>query len=199
MPKEYIEYMETIKKANPDYWHKLWTDEDVKDFKLVNKNIFDNCSNNGVKSDIFRYEILQRYGGIYMDTDFIAHKSFDDLLGFDFFSGTSCAQNCEILNGLFGTIPNHPIMNLAIKELSNKTPHHSFQNMANAVLDFSGPRFMTKCFLEVTEETHNVVVLPEKYFYPIPNFQRHNYQPSMIDLYKTEDSYCTHVWGCSWQ
>jgi mannosyltransferase OCH1-like enzyme len=198
IPERYVECMKTIKEVNSDYWHKLWTDEDVKNFGLINQKIYDECNNYGVRSDLFRYEILQRYGGIYMDTDFIAHKPFDNLLGFDFFAGTGCVNKVSLQNSIIASIPNHPIMNLAIKKLTPKIPHPTFSNMNTEVLGFTGPYFLTECFLEATEETHNAVILPEKYFYSFPNIHKDNYEPGMIDLYKTEDSYCSHLWGCSW-
>jgi mannosyltransferase OCH1-like enzyme len=41
---------------------------------------FDRASNFGEKSDIWRYEILFRLGGVYVDTDFECVRPFDSLL-----------------------------------------------------------------------------------------------------------------------
>src|SRR5271157_4561121 len=70
LPKKYFKLIETFKKFNPDWIHMLWTDENIKDLDLINKEIFDKQINMGSKSDILRYEILKKYGGIYFDTDF---------------------------------------------------------------------------------------------------------------------------------
>lgn len=58
-------------------------------FKLKNTNPYINGSNYGEKSDVLRYEILQQFGGIYVDCDFECLKSFDSLLSCNFFSGFS--------------------------------------------------------------------------------------------------------------
>ena len=37
---------------------------------MKNNFAFSQASNWGMKSDIFRYEILMKYGGVYIDTDY---------------------------------------------------------------------------------------------------------------------------------
>lgn len=77
LPKQYKKYQKSWRHHHPDWEYKLWTDADVEAFQLHNKKLFDEAKNYGEKSDIFRYEILHRYGGVYIDTDIECLKPFD--------------------------------------------------------------------------------------------------------------------------
>jgi mannosyltransferase OCH1-like enzyme len=48
-----------------------------------NINAFNDTPNNGQKSDILRSQILYEFGGVYLDTDFILVKTFEELLDLD--------------------------------------------------------------------------------------------------------------------
>jgi mannosyltransferase OCH1-like enzyme len=43
---------------------------DVKLMILKNQKAYSLAKNWGMKSDILRYEILQKFGGVYIDTDY---------------------------------------------------------------------------------------------------------------------------------
>jgi mannosyltransferase OCH1-like enzyme len=68
-----------IKRINNDYEVKEWNDDNI-DFELIQKDFYNITENVGSKSDILRFEILNKYGGIYMDYDFIQIKKFDELV-----------------------------------------------------------------------------------------------------------------------
>ena len=67
--------------SNPDWEYKLWTEKEINDFKLKNENIYDKEPTYRGKSDIARYEILFREGGIFLDADslWINNKSLNNL------------------------------------------------------------------------------------------------------------------------
>ena len=56
-------------KYHPDWEYKLWTDETVKEITLINQELFDKAKNYGEKSDILKWELVYRFGGVYIDTD----------------------------------------------------------------------------------------------------------------------------------
>ncbi|CAN0053305.1 unnamed protein product [Ectocarpus fasciculatus] len=90
---------------------RLWTDADINAFGLENRGAFDAAQNFGQKSDILRYEILLRHGGLYVDVDFLCLDSFDDLhRRYEFYAGVSNTGTFELNNGLIGCRPGHPIM-----------------------------------------------------------------------------------------
>ena len=59
--------MDTWTKKNGSWDHMLWNDENI--FQLINQNQFDAYRELPGKADILRYEILHRYGGLFVDAD----------------------------------------------------------------------------------------------------------------------------------
>lgn len=207
VPQKYKKYIDSIKEKNPEYEYRLWTDSAVDTFEMKNRKLFNACDNIGAKSDILRYEILERFGGIYLDTDFLALKSFDSLLGFDFFGGIGGQHihKPEVFNGLIGCVPNHPVLKKCIDGLSHKSAAEISSSQkttkfkaAMKIIKFSGPQYFTQVFLNNTDEFSNSIVLPDKYFYSLPARLRDKYNEDTINQYITKDSIVVHLWGCTW-
>lgn len=77
-----IKSQKKLKKYNPDFEYKLWTDIEIKDlFHKHHKKLYDNWDNlKGIhKSDLGRYLILYIEGGFYCDTDFYVSQPFTNL------------------------------------------------------------------------------------------------------------------------
>ena len=53
----------------PEWSYKLWTEKEIMELDLTNKLQFASEPFNNGKSDIARYEILNRIGGVFMDAD----------------------------------------------------------------------------------------------------------------------------------
>lgn len=75
-----IKMMESWKLKNPDYEYILWDDEEIKRRAMVFKctdeiDLFQEI--NG-KCDIMRWEILYKYGGIFIDADSFCIEPLDD-------------------------------------------------------------------------------------------------------------------------
>lgn len=68
----------SLKAINPDFKYYIWTEENLP--VLHNQKAFRATTSYAMKSDIARLEILYIYGGIYVDTDFIALRPFTSLL-----------------------------------------------------------------------------------------------------------------------
>ena len=70
-------------------------------------------------ADYFRAWVLYNYGGIYLDTDVVVYKKFDDMLNTKFFIG------CEDIGWLnpatFGCEEKHPIIKKVLDSF-HKTP-----------------------------------------------------------------------------
>lgn len=76
-----IEWMQTWKEKHPDWEYKLWTDEDVKNLPMKCRRAFDLQPKDYVyQSDVLRYEILFRYGGIFIDADSTCLKKIPDTM-----------------------------------------------------------------------------------------------------------------------
>lgn len=101
--------------ASLDYEYNLWTDTAWELFggfdfwvnKLNLKNVHP-----GITSDVLRALIVNKFGGLYIDTDIELIKDPTELLDTSFLCGFENAP--VIMGGFFGGIKNHSILNTII-------------------------------------------------------------------------------------
>jgi len=194
MPQELKKYTATWlqKHAKGGWRYKLWTDKDVENFNLYNKDIFDRETNFGAKSDIFRYEILYRHGGVYVDTDFECLRALDLFNHrYDFYVGIQPldTQYLQLGIGLIGSAPGHPILKHSIETL-----RHSFDTHKGAPAK-TGPIHLTRSFFAVAGKTDTIdIAFPATYFYPLGGYDND------IDRDKWEKigGFAVHWWGKTW-
>ena len=202
-PKEYEYYRDKMMDINIGWEYKLWTDKDVDSFGLQNIKLFNNITNLGARSDIFRYEILDRMGGIYIDTDFDTVKSFDDLTHLDFFAGNGHVDTPEVFNSIMASIPGHKYMNNIVNELLKKD---TFLDDIPGVMNNTGPYFVSRVFFDTINEGDNVVIFPTKFLFPFPAVHRHQYHRlsdeqylNLVSSFYSENTYVSHLWHTTWQ
>lgn len=200
-PDKYNELLDSWRWFHKDWTIKIWTDADILTFPFENRAIFNEVRNIGTKSDILRYEILYQYGGVYIDVDFLCLRSFNDFLYLDFFGGHAGSEFPEILNGLFGCTPKHQILRNVIDGLKNKPlPNEA---TFEEILSFCGTYYLAKIFQE-TENKGRCVVFPKEFFYSFPGSERFTIRNNpdwkeMVLKHRHSNSYCLHLWACSWQ
>jgi mannosyltransferase OCH1-like enzyme len=192
LPLKYKIYCNTWQEMHPDWEYKLWRDKDVEELQLDNGVLYEYAKNLGQKSDILRYDILRKEGGLYVDTDFECLKPFDDLLYLDFFVGIAYDNNPLLYCGLFGSTPHNEIICNCVDDLN--TPYNG--NDANTIMHLTGPEHITRSVLKsVDENTRRVVAFPMDFFYPFPNDVRFT---GDAYAYIKPWSYAVHHWKTSW-
>jgi mannosyltransferase OCH1-like enzyme len=116
---------------------KLWTEENIP--PLSNGDLLQKCSCLGQRSDIVRYEILLREGGVYIDTDMECLRSIEPLIrGGKFFAlrRDPRIENRETHStAIFGAAQQHPIMADMVKGLRQKLRPESWTSI--------GPPFLS--------------------------------------------------------
>lgn len=204
IPDKYKRLTQTWQYQHPDWEYKLWTDDDVESFGMSSINSFNSVDNKGGKADIFRYEIVNRYGGIYADTDFDCIKPFDDFLHLDFFCGTGYIENPCVFNGLFGCAPKHPILQTLIDIINKK--NFSGDRGYEEIMELTGAYFITNVLVEYMKGTsERIVIFPKNYFYPFPPELRFTTKTDTPEERKLAHSfikprtYAIHLWYTSWQ
>ena len=87
MPQSQKKCIEGWKKLMPDYEIKRWDEStfNLDDFPLAKYAC--EVKKYALASDVCRYNVLSKFGGIYLDTDVELFKRFDDLLDCNFFTG----------------------------------------------------------------------------------------------------------------
>lgn len=124
-PEKALKWKESWQKMHPDWEYKLWTNADVQHFDFANKKYFNQATNWGEKADILRYELVYRFGGLYVDIDFECLKPFDWLHHCcDFYAGIQAIpllfnHKLRVANGLIAARPEHPILAHAIARIKD--------------------------------------------------------------------------------
>ncbi|XP_023335541.1 uncharacterized protein LOC111706843 [Eurytemora carolleeae] len=126
----------------------------MKDYSL--KDLFDQEENIGGKSDILRYEIVYRNGGVYFDTDSISLKPFFSLLTNSFVSQNYDGWN-NIQNSVFGFPKGSKYLEYVMKALRWNIK----QNNPNGVPSRTGPAFFSGAFVKYNDA--NIHMIHQKY------------------------------------
>ena len=115
LPDEFAAYGETWRAHHPDWRFELWTEDHLPDdLRLL--EVRDRLRVPAERADILRLEVLWRYGGVYLDTDFECKKSLDPLLDdVEFF--TAYLKPGRVNNAIIGATTQHPILDRALREL----------------------------------------------------------------------------------
>lgn len=72
--------IQSWKDKNPSLEYKLWTNDDLTPEHFLTYDLIQKARSYAQASDMMRYEILNRFGGIYVDTDFECLQSVEPLL-----------------------------------------------------------------------------------------------------------------------
>ena len=133
--------MDSWKKYNNDWEYKLWDEENIKELKIKEFNIYSKELNPGYRSDIVRYIVLNKYGGIYVDTDFECIKSIPyDLLNYKFVSCVIFGNKPSIANGMMMSTPGF----ILIKNILKSIEKDNYINDIKDIIKNSGPEILTK-------------------------------------------------------
>jgi len=136
-----------MKEMNPDYIHKIYTDEEIDDF--VNKNFqgeIADCYNKlniiVAKVDFWRYLILYKYGGIYLDMDSSINKPLDQLIKEDD-NAIITAEGNPNLFVQWALIFNkeHPILRMTIQLIVRNIKENKYPNDIHKM---TGPTVFTE-------------------------------------------------------
>ena len=173
VPKETKGWQHFCSKYKWEY--KLWNEEDLETFQLENQKEFDEPGiSYPQKSDIFRYEIMYRFGGLYIDCDMEwLGKNISDFIPFDTsqFIGVTTINSHgfstipwpHIENGFFSCIKHSKIMRDVIDSIpKQKKTMNAFTN--------TGPPLLNSMINEP------ITVIPGRWIFPtrfyIPNFKK---------------------------
>jgi len=192
LPDKLKAWQKTWIEKHPDWQYKLWTDDDAKTLNLYNHQLYLNIDRLASKADILSYEILYKFGGVYIDSDFECLRPLDILhYNYDFYVGVQPLDiNCLALgHGIVGCIPHHPIIKSCMEIQRN-----AFANNAKIISEAFGPLVLTKAFLAIASiNSEHIIALPSTYFYPLECTQKYFKQTAIKNLCCPE-SFGIHYW-----
>ena len=155
---------------------KLWSEKELDDLTqlvMFNRNLYDSEPTLRGKSDIARYEILNQYGGIFLDADSYwidNNKDLETLIDetYEWKAELFCASepNSKLYaNGVIGCTKGNEIMIRLIKQLENnyKKDKERYSHK-HAIWRVTGPVPFTDALLRT--EAIKYKIFPYHYFFP---------------------------------
>jgi mannosyltransferase OCH1-like enzyme len=171
IPHQWQSAVQSCKALHPDYEYILWTHETMAEFVKTEYPDFLQTYT-GYKYDIqrcdaFRYLVLYKYGGIYLDLDMICKKKLDGLLTYDFVLGkslnTSSSYASSYANCFFMVIPQHPFIKFCIEQLPHYAQSFVYFGKHLHIMNSAGPLFLTKMIAKY-KNIPNMYVLTQTEF-----------------------------------
>ena len=190
MPRTFRKYIKTWKKYCPDYEIKLWNEDNYNINAIPFMKEAVKQGKWAFVSDYARLDIIEKYGGIYLDTDVELLKNFDSLLNYKGFAGFECSDYVNFGIG-FGAEKNNPI----IKEIKDFYATATFND--DFVKNCTCPVIQTNILLKhglkrdrTEQDIEGFHIFPPEYFCPM------NYNQIYDNL--TENTYSVHHFAASW-
>lgn len=171
------------KSVLPDYEIRLWNEDslDLRDYPFAFQAY--QAGKYAFVSDIVRLHALNREGGIYLDTDMLVFRNFDEFLADDFF--TAEYRPSKLNAAVIGSKPSHYLLYTLLEVYKNLE------------FDFLKPKTIPEVFDEVVWgfPKEAVKIYPPDFFYPLPLEKKGEDYAS----YLSKNSIAVHLWNHSWK
>lgn len=176
-PKSFGEVFNSWVNFAKGYEIKEWNEENIVDFDLP-KSFFDLLDKKqyAFASDILRFYILEKYGGVYFDIDQALISSIDDLLIEDMFISKYHERDDYYGFGLIGINKNYEFSKRMINFYSKDTGNDFI------IVNKIGSEIINRMLLV----GYKIKILDQEYFYPL----------NKVDFTQNTRSY--HLSNTSW-
>jgi mannosyltransferase OCH1-like enzyme len=120
-PDAFAAYARTWDELHPGWKLRLWTEATIPD-DLQRREIYETLRNPSERSDILRYALLDRFGGVYLDCDLECRRSLEPLLESSEFVVAALPDGGADV-ALVAAAAGHPLLLRAIEELRPRTSY----------------------------------------------------------------------------
>ena len=197
IPEENQAYIDEWKTVCPDYQIIKWNESNYDVNKVAFMREAAAARNWTFIADYARFDIINTYGGIYLDVDVQVLRSYDQLLEFSSFWGIEQDYDRQLYvnPGLgFGSIPDNPIL----KQLLDFYSHMHFEN-ENVV---ASPILLRKLFEQYGFEQKNKLqklefgtLFPKEYFAPLNSIGKLKTTNNTISIHHYLGSWITNPYN----
>lgn len=189
MPDHLAAYVQTWRDVHPDWSMILWDEERLDATLDRTLDLFRRAGEltshvGQFRADVARYELLWRFGGVYVDCDFEALRPIDSLV--DNLDGAAMFAAWEtdgvwVNNAIIGARPKAALLDAVIDGLADSVAEHP---TARPNVQ-TGPQYLTPL---VRRHADEVCLFPSSWFYP--------YLWNELDRQGEEfpDAYAIHHW-----
>lgn len=166
----------------PDYEIREWNESNFKSDSFFYQYAIRH-KKYAFASDLARFEVLNREGGIYLDTDMLFLHSMNDCLQHKSFFGFE--DETHVSCGVIGSEPNHPLMQLVCKRLHEASDESFFKG-------YTIVKLLNDCLKQLPAAQH-------PYVYPVDVFYPYPYAAGGDPMqYATSNTIAIHLWNASW-
>jgi mannosyltransferase OCH1-like enzyme len=162
-PERFRVWSDALRAMHPDWEYHLWSYDDLAVEQLCNWELIADAHlwvephrMGQFQSDIARYELLTRYGGVYLDVDCEPLKPLYELVGPDCWAGWEI-QDRYVGTSVIGGEPGGEFWDACTGQIA-KLDIRDRRDEG----EMTGPKFVTRMFADVPSLT----VYPEPFFYP---------------------------------
>jgi Glycosyltransferase sugar-binding region containing DXD motif len=115
-PEAHARYQETWLAHHPGWELRMWTEDNLPQ-NLRRSEALERLRHPVERSAILRYELVWRFGGVYLDTDFECRHSIEPLIREATFFVGCWPKAGAPHDALFGSVARHPILDSALDQL----------------------------------------------------------------------------------
>ena len=206
VPEEFSDYVASWKANHPDWEYRLWTDVDNR--RLIAEHYswfldtYDAYPKPIQRADAARYFILHKYGGMYVDLDFLSCTSIDPLLNrCQCVLGVEPPPHCRhwgvrelVCNALMAAAPGHPFFETVISRLPEFVDR---VERNEPVLSSTGPLMLTRVYEDFADKD-SMDVLSHRYFYPLTLHQATDFRLTGKVNVDLSDCFAIHLFYGTW-
>jgi len=202
----FSDYVASWKANHPDWEYRLWTDVDNRRFIGEHYSWFlewyDAYPKPIQRADVVRYFILHKYGGLYVDLDFLSRKPMGPILrGRQCVFGVEPPLHCRqfgvpklVCNALMASVPGHPFFETVIRRLPEFVDHVECKQ---PVISSTGPLMLTRVYENFLAKD-SIDLLPSQYFYPLTLEQANDFRLFGKTPINLSGSVAVHLYYGNW-
>lgn len=177
IPADQMEWIDGWRRRHRDWQSTIWTDDDRP--RLLNERLFRRARNRVQQSDILRYEVLYRFGGVYLDTDVECVSSLEPIIA-DVSAFAAEERDGVLGSAVVGAEPGHKWL----EHLLEAIPVYRFYRGGQS--HETGPMMLTN----LTIGRDDVRILPSACFYSV-GWESKGQQPD-------SNAVGVHRWNGAW-
>ena len=209
LPPRYQALQDSWRRHNPGFEIRLWTDRDME--ALVERryphllSLYQAYEKHVCRTDLARYLILDRFGGVYADLDCECLKPIEPLIANerlviapepDSHSDRKAVEGPGLGRLLCPTFmasePGHRFWTHLVERI-RKVP------LGATVMEATGPHVLTAAH-ETFPESATITLLPAETVYPFDDIASHSGRIYDIEFWErsTRHAYAIHYWDGTW-
>lgn len=176
-PSYFHDFQARWKSLHPDWEYHLWSEADLEALNLDNWDLVEKSQNWAEKADVIRCDLLDKFGGVYLDVDMEPCHSMNELHEkYDFYAGLEHPHKIATTNNrvwvgisIMASRPGHPIMKNWKKRIRAGWDEVDlrFSSPIERVINHTYFPFTHAVCQEIDQNGNVDILFPATYLYPI--------------------------------